>query len=310
MAGRGVDIRLGGSDQSDRDRVAELGGLYVIGSGQHESRRVDDQLRGRAGRQGDPGGSVFFVSLEDDLVVRNAGDEIPPSPHMTGDGLVTDEQVDWAVGARPAGRRGRQLRDPPQHVALQRRDRAAAQGALGAARAAAHHRRRRATCCADQFPEKCESIEDETLSQGRPLDRAVPHRPVVGRAPGRARPRSARACTCGRWPGSTRSTSSTARRCRRSTRWSRRSRRARSRRSRTSTSTEDWQPEQARARPAERDLDLPGARQPVRVRDGADHLGREQGPARPLTPPPRPPANPVDQGRMPASRSLITGNCP
>jgi len=56
MAGRGVDIRLGGSDQSDRDRVAELGGLYVIGSGQHESRRVDDQLRGRAGRQGDPGG--------------------------------------------------------------------------------------------------------------------------------------------------------------------------------------------------------------------------------------------------------------
>ena len=81
MAGRGVDIRLGGSDQSDWDRVAELGGLYVIGRGQHESRRVDDQLRGRAGRQGDPGGSVFFVSLEDDLVLRNAGDEIPPSPH-------------------------------------------------------------------------------------------------------------------------------------------------------------------------------------------------------------------------------------
>ena len=68
MAGRGVDIRLGGSDQADRDRVAELGGLYVIGSGRHDSRRVDDQLRGRAGRQGDPGGSVFFVSLEDDLV--------------------------------------------------------------------------------------------------------------------------------------------------------------------------------------------------------------------------------------------------
>src|SRR4029453_12495687 len=72
MAGRGVDIRLGGSDQADWDRVAELGGLLVIGSGQHESRRVDDQLRGRAGRQGDPGGSVFFVSLEDDLILRNA----------------------------------------------------------------------------------------------------------------------------------------------------------------------------------------------------------------------------------------------
>ncbi|MGK5677352.1 accessory Sec system translocase SecA2 [Micromonospora sp. URMC 106] len=97
MAGRGVDIRLGGSDQADRERVAELGGLYVIGSGRHDSRRVDDQLRGRAGRQGDPGGSVFFVSLEDDLVVRHAGDAVPPSPRMNADGLVTDEQVDYAV---------------------------------------------------------------------------------------------------------------------------------------------------------------------------------------------------------------------
>ncbi|RZT78291.1 protein translocase subunit secA [Micromonospora violae] len=97
MAGRGVDIRLGGSDQADRERVAELGGLYVIGSGRHDSRRVDDQLRGRAGRQGDPGGSVFFVSLEDDLVVRHAADSVPASPRMNADGLVTDEQVDYAV---------------------------------------------------------------------------------------------------------------------------------------------------------------------------------------------------------------------
>jgi len=97
MAGRGVDIRLGGSDQADRDRIAELGGLYVIGGGRHDSRRVDDQLRGRAGRQGDPGGSVFFVSLEDELVVRHAGELIPPSPKMTLDGVVHDEQVDYAV---------------------------------------------------------------------------------------------------------------------------------------------------------------------------------------------------------------------
>ncbi|MEU8421852.1 accessory Sec system translocase SecA2 [Micromonospora sp. NPDC048835] len=97
MAGRGVDIRLGGSDQSDQERVAELGGLYVIGSGRHDSRRVDDQLRGRAGRQGDPGGSVFFVSLEDDLVVRHAADSVPASPRMNADGLVTDDQVDYAV---------------------------------------------------------------------------------------------------------------------------------------------------------------------------------------------------------------------
>ncbi|GIG87399.1 protein translocase subunit SecA [Plantactinospora endophytica] len=97
MAGRGVDIRLGGSDQADRDRVAELGGLFVIGSGRHDSRRVDDQLRGRAGRQGDPGRSVFFVSLEDNLVIRHAPDAIPPSPRMNADGLVTDEQVDFAI---------------------------------------------------------------------------------------------------------------------------------------------------------------------------------------------------------------------
>lgn len=97
MAGRGVDIRLGGSDQADWDRVAELGGLYVIGSGRHDSRRVDDQLRGRAGRQGDPGGSVFFVSLEDDLVVRHAADEVPPSPRTHADGLIDDPEVAYAV---------------------------------------------------------------------------------------------------------------------------------------------------------------------------------------------------------------------
>ncbi|WP_250035330.1 accessory Sec system translocase SecA2 [Paractinoplanes maris] len=97
MAGRGVDIRLGGSDEADRDQVVELGGLYVIGAGRHDSRRVDDQLRGRAGRQGDPGGSVFFVSLEDELVSRHAGDILPASPRMDMDGVVHDEQVDYAV---------------------------------------------------------------------------------------------------------------------------------------------------------------------------------------------------------------------
>ncbi|GAA2876916.1 protein translocase subunit SecA [Actinoplanes cyaneus] len=97
MAGRGVDIRLGGSDEKDRDKVVELGGLYVIGAGRHDSRRVDDQLRGRAGRQGDPGASVFFVSLEDELVSRHAGDILPASPRMDMDGVVHDPQVDYAV---------------------------------------------------------------------------------------------------------------------------------------------------------------------------------------------------------------------
>ncbi len=71
MAGRGTDIRLGGSDEADHDRVAELGGLHVVGTGRHHTERLDNQLRGRAGRQGDPGSSVFFSSWEDDVVSAN-----------------------------------------------------------------------------------------------------------------------------------------------------------------------------------------------------------------------------------------------
>ncbi len=70
MAGRGTDIRLGGADEAHRKEVVALGGLYVIGTNRHESRRIDDQLRGRAGRQGDPGTSRFFISLEDPLIAR------------------------------------------------------------------------------------------------------------------------------------------------------------------------------------------------------------------------------------------------
>uniref|UniRef100_A0A7C3MHX3 Protein translocase subunit SecA n=1 Tax=Dictyoglomus thermophilum TaxID=14 RepID=A0A7C3MHX3_DICTH len=69
MAGRGTDIVLG-------EGVAELGGLHVIGTERHESRRIDNQLRGRAGRQGDPGSSRFYVSLEDDLLRLFGGDQI------------------------------------------------------------------------------------------------------------------------------------------------------------------------------------------------------------------------------------------
>lgn len=71
MAGRGTDIRLGGSDEADHDDVAELGGLHVIGTGRHNTERLDNQLRGRAGRQGDPGSSVFFSSWEDDVVAAH-----------------------------------------------------------------------------------------------------------------------------------------------------------------------------------------------------------------------------------------------
>jgi preprotein translocase subunit SecA len=70
MAGRGTDIKLGGEREEERERVVALGGLYVIGTNRHESLRIDRQLRGRAGRQGDPGSSRFFISLEDDLFER------------------------------------------------------------------------------------------------------------------------------------------------------------------------------------------------------------------------------------------------
>lgn len=78
MAGRGVDIILGGNplERSSFEKVKELGGLCVIGTERHESRRIDNQLRGRAGRQGDPGESIFFVSMEDDLMRIFGSDRI------------------------------------------------------------------------------------------------------------------------------------------------------------------------------------------------------------------------------------------
>jgi preprotein translocase subunit SecA len=70
MAGRGTDILLGGNPPKDREKVVELGGLYVLGTTRHEARRIDNQLRGRAGRQGDPGSSRLLISLDDDLLLR------------------------------------------------------------------------------------------------------------------------------------------------------------------------------------------------------------------------------------------------
>jgi len=78
MAGRGVDIILGGNPPNldEQKKVIELGGLHVIGTERHEARRIDNQLRGRSGRQGDPGTSQFFISLEDDLMRIFAPDRI------------------------------------------------------------------------------------------------------------------------------------------------------------------------------------------------------------------------------------------
>ncbi len=78
MAGRGVDIILGGNppNKEEAKKIKELGGLQVIGTERHEARRIDNQLRGRSGRQGDPGSSQFFVSLEDELMRIFGGENI------------------------------------------------------------------------------------------------------------------------------------------------------------------------------------------------------------------------------------------
>ncbi|WP_218027199.1 accessory Sec system translocase SecA2 [Nocardia vaccinii] len=95
MAGRGTDIRLGSVDGEDYERVAELGGLCVVGAGRYHTGRLDDQLRGRAGRQGDPGSSVFFTSLEDEVLVDHVR---PVQPRKVDeDGRVHDADAQRAM---------------------------------------------------------------------------------------------------------------------------------------------------------------------------------------------------------------------
>ena len=110
MAGRGVDIVLGGKESGDGDKpewqkkhnkVVELGGLHIIGTERHEARRIDNQLRGRCGRQGDPGGSRFYVSLEDDILRRFGGDRIKGFMEWAGldeDTPIENVLVNKAIG--------------------------------------------------------------------------------------------------------------------------------------------------------------------------------------------------------------------
>ncbi len=92
MAGRGTDIKL-------TDRSRELGGLAVLGSERHESRRIDNQLRGRSGRQGDPGYSRFYVSLEDELMVRFGSDRISTLFAQMGDIPIENKTVSKAISS-------------------------------------------------------------------------------------------------------------------------------------------------------------------------------------------------------------------
>ena len=106
MAGRGTDIKLGGnkdfiydgkkesaeSIKINEEKVKKLGGLFIIGTERHESRRIDNQLRGRSGRQGDPGGTIFFISLQDELMRIFGGDSIDGMLKKLG--LKENESID------------------------------------------------------------------------------------------------------------------------------------------------------------------------------------------------------------------------
>ncbi len=100
MAGRGTDIKLGGIEASAelKQEIIALGGLYVIGSERHEARRIDNQLRGRSGRQGEPGESRFFVALDDDLMRIFGGDRV--SKLMTSLGIDEDTPIENGLVSR------------------------------------------------------------------------------------------------------------------------------------------------------------------------------------------------------------------
>src|SRR4051812_43617154 len=127
MAGRGTDILLGGNPEfaalqktkditdpaerhaieneikeqwdEDHEEVVSLGGLHILGTERHESRRIDNQLRGRSGRQGDPGSSRFYLSLEDDLMRRFASDRV--TGLMERLGLDEDTAIESRLLSRP-----------------------------------------------------------------------------------------------------------------------------------------------------------------------------------------------------------------
>lgn len=100
IAGRGVDILLGGNpiSKEEAELVKNAGGLHILGTERHESRRIDNQLRGRAGRQGDPGSSQFFVSMEDDLMRLFGGERMKNL--MTSLGVADDQPIEAKMVSR------------------------------------------------------------------------------------------------------------------------------------------------------------------------------------------------------------------
>ncbi|MDP2744811.1 MAG: preprotein translocase subunit SecA [Dehalococcoidia bacterium] len=128
MAGRGVDITLGGKEpdrndanahaewQKYHEQVVASGGLHVIGTERHEARRIDNQLRGRAGRQGDPGSSRFYVSLEDDIMRRFGGDRLQGIMQWVG--MDEDTPIEHSLVSRAI--EGAQVRVEGYHFDLRK----------------------------------------------------------------------------------------------------------------------------------------------------------------------------------------------
>ncbi len=122
---RGSSQKYEASARSRATRCATLGGLHILGTERHESRRIDNQLRGRAGRQGDPGSSRFYLSLEDDLMRIFAGDRVKTL--MERMGMPDDEPIEHPLVTaqhreRAAQGRGAQLRHPQEPARIRRRD--------------------------------------------------------------------------------------------------------------------------------------------------------------------------------------------
>ena len=269
MAGRGADIRLGGSGEGDRDEVAELGGLTSSApAGTTAAGSTTSCAAGPAGRATRAARCSSSAPRTRSSCATPATKRRPPSTPTAGS---TGEQVDRAVGPRAAGRRGRQLRDPPQHLAVRRPGRAAAPGAGRAPRASCSPPTPPAELlrASNGSPTRCRGDRRGARRRDRPPDRAVPPRPGLGRPPRRCWPMCAKASTCGRWAGRTRSTSSTARRSRRSASFLAGIDEGRSRRSTRPDRPAGLDAGRRRPGPADRDVDLHGPRQPVRLGDGA-----------------------------------------
>ena len=181
MAGRGTDIMLGGSVEfladeelrrqgldpvehsdeyeaawpamlekmkeqvaAEHDEVNDAGGLYVVGTERHESRRIDNQLRGRSGRQGDPGESRFYLSLEDDLMRLFKSDWVDwvlTTMKIPDDVPIENKRVTGAIASAQAPGREPELRDPQEHPQVRRRDVPPARGHLRRAPPGARGRR-------------------------------------------------------------------------------------------------------------------------------------------------------------------------